>query len=158
MKLGYNEIMIVSMYFDDIKDFINLEIGIKRFQGNMERFHFNPIPLNKYSRRLFTNIETFHIYNYTDEEFKDGRIFKQVIWYKVYYSTYLKEKKQGNICKNIEYTKEDRNTYGNTIPSEVKSLGYKCFDECYSLKSINIPSSINEIELIVLKMFIIKIN
>ena len=115
MKLGYNEIMITSMYFNDIKDFINLEIGIKRFQGNMERFHFNPIPLNEYSRKLFPNIETFHIYNKYDEIFDDGRIFKEIIWYLIDYSTYLKEKEQGNICKNIEYTKEDRNKYGNTM-------------------------------------------
>ena len=91
MKLGYNEIMITSMYFNDINDFINLELGVKRFRGNMERFHFNPIPLNEYSRKLFTNIETFHIYNKNDKIFNDGRIFKKVIWYIVNYLTYLKE-------------------------------------------------------------------
>ncbi|EDR21847.1 hypothetical protein, conserved [Entamoeba dispar SAW760] len=142
MKLGYNEIMIASMYFNDINDFINLEIGIKRFQGNMERFHFNPIPLNEYSRKLFTNIETFHIYNYNDKTFNDGRIFKQVTWYLVDYSIYLFKKEKGNICKNIEYTKYDRKSYGNTIPSEVKSLGYECFKDCYELTTINIPTSI----------------
>ncbi|EDR24373.1 hypothetical protein EDI_043720 [Entamoeba dispar SAW760] len=145
MKLGYNEIMITSMYFNDIKDFINLEIGIKRFRGNIERFHFNPIPLNEHSREFFPNIETFHIYNRKDKIFDDGKIFKYVIWYPVSYSTYLFEKEQGNIYKNIKYTREDRNKYGNTIPLEVKSLGYGCFYECYSLTSINIPAPINEI-------------
>ncbi|EDR26016.1 hypothetical protein, conserved [Entamoeba dispar SAW760] len=137
--------MITSKYFNDIKDFINLEIGIKRFQGNMKRFHFNPIPLNEYSRKFFPNIETFHVYNRGDEIFKDGKIFKKVIWYTVNYSTYIQEKEQGNICKNIEYTKEDRKSYGNTIPSEVKSLGYECFYECSSLTTINIPSSISKL-------------
>ncbi|EDR26017.1 hypothetical protein, conserved [Entamoeba dispar SAW760] len=160
--------MIVSKYFNDIKDFINLEIGIKRYRGNMERFHFNPIPLNKYSRRFFPNIETFHIYNEEDEEFDDGRIAKEVIWYTVDYSRYLKEKEAGNICKNIKYTQYDRDIYGNIIPPEVKSLrdwcfkncdelssitiptpitklGNNCFGECTSLKTINIPTSINEI-------------
>ncbi|EDR24270.1 hypothetical protein EDI_282900 [Entamoeba dispar SAW760] len=99
MKLGYNEIMIISKCFDDINDFINLETGIKRFQGNIERFHFNPIPLNHYSRKLFTNIETLHIYNEEYEIFNDGKIFKYVIWYEVNYSTYLKEKEARNICK-----------------------------------------------------------
>ncbi|EDR24893.1 hypothetical protein EDI_347520 [Entamoeba dispar SAW760] len=122
MKLGYNEIMITSKYFNDIKDFINLEIGVKRFQGNIERFHFNPIPLNEYSRKLFPNIETFHIYNEKDEIFNDGKIFKYVIWYPVDYLTYLFKKEQGNICKNIEYTEKDRKKYGTTIPSEIKSL------------------------------------
>ncbi|EDR25005.1 hypothetical protein, conserved [Entamoeba dispar SAW760] len=142
MKLGYNEIMITSMYFDDIEDFINLEMGVKRFQGNVERFHFNPIPLNYCSRKLFTNIETFHIYNRSDEIFNDGKIFKKVIWYLVSYSTYLQEKEQGNICKNIVYTQYDRKLYGNTIPSEVKSLGDYCFKDCYELTTINIPSTI----------------
>ncbi|EDR25643.1 hypothetical protein EDI_224950 [Entamoeba dispar SAW760] len=92
--------MITSMYFNDFNDFINLEIGVKRFQGNIERFHFNPIPLNEYSRKLFPNIETFHIYNKYNEIFKDGKIFKYVIWYDISYSIYLKEKGK---CKNIEY-------------------------------------------------------
>ncbi|EDR24569.1 hypothetical protein EDI_313310 [Entamoeba dispar SAW760] len=137
--------MIVSMYFNDIKDFINLEIGIKRFQGNMERFHFNPIPLNEHSRKFFPNIETFHIYIISDEEFDDGRINKAIIWYTVNYSTYLQEKEAGNICKNIEYTKYDSYKYGNTIPSEVKSLGDECFKDCTTLTSITIPPSIRKI-------------
>ncbi|EDR24509.1 hypothetical protein, conserved [Entamoeba dispar SAW760] len=145
MKLGYNEIMITSMYFNDIKDFINLEMGVKRFQGNMERFHFNPIPLNEYSRKLFPNIETFHIYNEDDEIFNDGKIFKKVIWYAISYSLYLKEKEAWNECKNIEYTKLDREEYGNIIPHEVKSLGNECFKHCTSLKSIDIPTTISEI-------------
>ncbi|BFU22490.1 leucine rich repeat protein bspa family [Entamoeba histolytica] len=145
MQLGCNEIKIVSKYFKDINDFINLEMGVKRFRGNMERFHFNPIPLNQYSRKLFPNIETFHIYNKEDEIFKDGKIFKYVIWYKVNYSKYLKEKEEGNICKNIEYTKEDREEYGNTIPIEVNSLGNRCFRWCGDIQSINIPTNVNEL-------------
>ncbi|GAB1221254.1 hypothetical protein ENUP19_0075G0002 [Entamoeba nuttalli] len=145
MQIGYNEIMIVSKYFEDINDFINLEMGIKRFQGNMERFHFNPIPLNQYSRKLFPNIETFHIYNKEDEVFKDGKIFKYVIWYKVSYSTYLEEKEEMNEYKNIEYTQKDRKKYGNTIPIEVNSLGYICFEYCTTLTSINIPTSVSKI-------------
>ncbi|GAB1222424.1 hypothetical protein ENUP19_0108G0018 [Entamoeba nuttalli] len=145
MQIGYNEIMIVSKYFEDINDFINLEMGVKRFEGNMERFHFNPIPLNQYSRKLFPNIETFHIYNKEDEIFDDGRIFKQIIWYNVSYSKYLKEKEEMNECKNIEYTKEDVKKYGNTILIEVNSLGYRCFEYCTSLRTINIPTSISKI-------------
>ncbi|GAT99365.1 leucine rich repeat protein bspa family [Entamoeba histolytica] len=145
MQLGYNEIMIVSKYFKDINDFINLEMGVKRFRGNMERFHFNPIPLNQYSRKLFPNIETFHIYNKEDEIFKDGKIFKYVIWYKVEYSRYLEEKEEMNEYKNIAYTEEDRNTYGNTIPIEVNSLEDFCFYRCNDIQSIEIPTSVIEI-------------
>ncbi|EDR28275.1 hypothetical protein EDI_079460 [Entamoeba dispar SAW760] len=145
VTLGYNEIMITSKYFNDIKDFINLEIGIKRFQGNMERFHFNPIPLNEYSRKFFPNIETLHIYEENDDVFNDGKIFKEVIWYKVDYSTYLKEKETGNICKDIVYADKDREKYGTTIPPEVKSLRIGCFGGCEELTSINIPTTISEL-------------
>ncbi|EAL43931.2 leucine rich repeat protein, BspA family [Entamoeba histolytica HM-1:IMSS] len=145
MQLGHNEIMIVSKYFEDINDFINLEMGVKRFRGNMERFHFNPIPLNQYSRKLFPNIETFHIYNEKDEIFEDGRIFKQIIWYKVSYSRYLEEKKEMNEYKNIEYTEEDREEYGNTIPIEVTSLGNYCFYGCNDIQSIEIPTNVSKI-------------
>ncbi|EDR23329.1 hypothetical protein EDI_177500, partial [Entamoeba dispar SAW760] len=111
----------------------------------MERFHFNPIPLNEYSRRFFPNIETFHIYNKKDKIFNDGRIFKYVIWYTIDYSTYLFEKEQENKYKNIEYTEYDRKSYGNTIPSEVKLLGYGYFEYYNELTSINIPTTINEL-------------
>ncbi|EDR23496.1 hypothetical protein EDI_096300 [Entamoeba dispar SAW760] len=96
--------MIVSMYFDDINDFINLEIGIKRFQGNMERFHFNPISLNKYSRKLFHNIETFHICDEDDEIFNDGRILKNSCF-------------KG--CETLTIV---------TIPSMVTEIGNECFN------------------------------
>ncbi|GAT97480.1 leucine rich repeat protein BspA family [Entamoeba histolytica] len=112
----------------------------------MERFHFNPIPLNQYPRRFFPNIETFHIYKEEDKIIEDGRIFKKVIWYKVNYSRYLEEKKkETNECKNIEYTQEDRNTYGTTIPIEVNSLGDICFRWCDDIQSINIPTNVSKI-------------
>ncbi|EDR25009.1 hypothetical protein EDI_329100 [Entamoeba dispar SAW760] len=145
ITLGHYATMIISMYFNDIKDFINLEIGVKRYRGNMERFHFNPISLNKYSRKLFPNIETFHIYNKDDEIFKDGRIFKKVIWYKVDYSTYLKKKEKWSVYKNIEYTKGDIWKYGNTIPLEVTSIIYGCFEGDEELTSITIPTTVKEI-------------
>ncbi|GAB1221156.1 hypothetical protein ENUP19_0068G0007 [Entamoeba nuttalli] len=111
----------------------------------MERFHFNPIPLNQYSRILFPNIETFHIYNKEDEIFEDGRIFKQIIWYKVDYSKYLEEKKAMNEYKNIEYTEEDRKKYGNTIPIEVNSVGEYCFYWCDDIQEIEIPTNVSKI-------------
>ncbi|BFU26445.1 hypothetical protein EHI_154590 [Entamoeba histolytica HM-1:IMSS] len=144
MQLGYNEIMIVSKYFEDINDFINLEMGVKRFEGNMERFHFNPIPLNQYSRKLFPNIETFHIYNEKDEIFKDGKIFKYVIWYKVNYSRYLKEKNEMNELHSFgnECFSGCSSLKSINIPTSVIEIGFGCFEGCLSLTSINIPTSV----------------
>ncbi|BFU19622.1 leucine rich repeat protein, BspA family protein [Entamoeba histolytica HM-1:IMSS-B] len=143
-QLGHNEIMIVSKYFDGINDFINLELGVKRYRGNMERFRFNPIPLDDYSRKFFPNIETLNLYNKDDMIFNDGKIFKQMIWYKVEYSTYLKEKEQGNECKSIEYTEYDREEFGDEIPPEVNSLGDNCFEGYDSFKMV-IPSSVTKL-------------
>ncbi|GAB1225426.1 hypothetical protein ENUP19_0252G0062 [Entamoeba nuttalli] len=75
------------------------------------------------SKKLFPNIETFHIYNKEDEVFKDGRINKYVIWYKVR-------------CDDIQEI---------NIPTSVIEIGNYCFYKCSSLTSINIPSTISKI-------------
>nr|BAN38247.1 leucine rich repeat protein, BspA family [Entamoeba histolytica] len=163
--LGYNEIMIVSKYFEGINDFVNLEMGVKRFQGNMERFHFNPIPLNQYSRKLFPNIETFHIYNKNDTKFQDGKIFKQVIWYEVNYQDYLKEKASGNDYKNVFINKDEKGVDLNNVPEpingigdnfyassnmtelqlspKIKRIGKNCFSHCDQLTKVTVPTSIS---------------
>ncbi|EDR26408.1 hypothetical protein, conserved [Entamoeba dispar SAW760] len=157
--------MIVSTYFENINDFINFEMTCKKYEGNMEKFHFNPIPITIKTRRYFPNIETLHLRKENEEKIEGGKINKKVIWYKKTYSDAIEEINKGNECKNICYTKEDRKKYGNnvpknvnilenecyshcidletvTIPSNVKSIGYKCFCGCTSLKSINIPQSV----------------
>ena len=51
----------------------------RRFWGNSEKFHFNPIPLNKESREVFPNIQTLFIYFDDDEQFlNDERIMKRI--------------------------------------------------------------------------------
>ena len=52
-KLGVYHFMIVSKYFKSIDDFINLEISTRKAKGNMEKFHYNPIALDAWSRTLF---------------------------------------------------------------------------------------------------------
>ena len=49
---------IASRHFESIDDFINLEMGVKRFNGNMTKFHYNPISLTEKTRKLFPNVET----------------------------------------------------------------------------------------------------
>ncbi|ELP83879.1 hypothetical protein EIN_438930 [Entamoeba invadens IP1] len=68
---GYH-IMIVSKYLKTIIDFINLELVCKKFGGNMEKFHFNPIPLNSKTLGYFPNIETLHLWDEGDENFGNG--------------------------------------------------------------------------------------
>ena len=77
----YNyHLMIASKYFETIDDFINLELATPKARGNMEKFHFNPIALDSWSRQFFTSLETLHLYSEDDETFdEDEEIIKRVI-------------------------------------------------------------------------------
>ncbi|ELP91464.1 hypothetical protein EIN_156210 [Entamoeba invadens IP1] len=159
--LGSYHAMIVSKYFITINDFINLELVCKKFRGNMEKFHFNPIPLNSKTLGYFPNIETLHLWNKEDENFGNGflikfnknhvyngmyedvnknrvyvpkRMFYQiVVWFDVDYVTINDENTSQNIkFKNIIYTKNNRKQFGNNIPLNVTSIGFRCFNQCYS--------------------------
>ena len=85
---------IASRHFQTIDDYINLEMGIKRFNGNMTKFHYNPIPLTNTTRKLFDHLQTLFIYSPNDNQFKeDERIiareyckYKQYDLYVLYYS------------------------------------------------------------------------
>ena len=73
-KLGVYHMMIISKYFNTIDDHINLELSKPKAKGNMAKFHMNPIPLDSWSRRFWTSLETLHIYNKRDNHFKKGNI------------------------------------------------------------------------------------
>ena len=82
--------MVVSKYFNTIDDFINMELGIPKTKGNMEKFHFNPIALDEWSRKFFTSLETLHLCSEEDEKFESETFFKKVIWYKMEYGDWMK--------------------------------------------------------------------
>ena len=85
-QLSSYDLMVVSKYFESIDDFINMEIGITKAKGNMSKFHFNPIPLDAWSRTLFTSLETLHLYAKEDEHFPDEQFFKKIYHYEIQYS------------------------------------------------------------------------
>ncbi|ELP88035.1 hypothetical protein EIN_347270 [Entamoeba invadens IP1] len=158
---GYH-IMIVSKYFKTTNDFINLELVCKKFSGNMEKFHFNPIPSNSKTLRYFPNIETLHLWNKKDETFgnvfsintkenENNTIFKKeffymIVWFIVDFETVDRNKSRNIEFKNVTYTQNDREKFGNNIPSSVTSIGEYCFSGCSSLSSIIIPSSVRSID------------
>ncbi|ELP87599.1 hypothetical protein EIN_145830 [Entamoeba invadens IP1] len=160
---GYH-IMIVSKYFETIDNFIKLELVCKKFGGNMEKFHFNPIPLNFKTLGYFPKIETLHLWNAKNENFGNGflintkenidcenkPVFKKeffciIVWFDVDFETFDRNKSLNIEFKNITYTQNDREKFGNNIPSNVKSLGDNCFRCCSSLSSIAIPSSVTSV-------------
>ena len=62
---------LASMWFNDINDFKNIEIATKRAQNNMNKFMYNPIPLDETTRYLFPNLKTLYIYSSNDNRFED---------------------------------------------------------------------------------------
>ncbi|ELP88664.1 leucine rich repeat containing protein BspA family protein, partial [Entamoeba invadens IP1] len=160
---GYH-IMIVSKYFDNIKDFVNLKLVCKKFGGNMEKFHFNPTSLNSKTLGYFPNIETLHLWDEEDENFGNGfmikrrenedsenevvlkkEFFRIIVWFNVDFETVDRNNSRNIEFKNVTYTQNDRKKFGNNIPPIVRSIGEKCFRWCGSLSSVNIPSSVRSI-------------
>ncbi|ELP88650.1 leucine rich repeat containing protein BspA family protein, partial [Entamoeba invadens IP1] len=79
LRLSGYHIMIVSKYleFFNNTNFINLEFVCKKFGGNMEKFHFNPIPLDYKTIGYYSNIETLHLWDVKNENFKNGFIINK---------------------------------------------------------------------------------
>ncbi|ELP84059.1 hypothetical protein EIN_384480 [Entamoeba invadens IP1] len=162
---GYH-IMIVSKYFEDIIDFINLELVCKKFQGNMGKFHFNPISLNYKTFGYFPNIETLHLWSKEDETFGNGfmintkenrenkgvlkkEFYRIIVWFNVDFETVENNKSQNIEFKNVTYTQNDRKKFGNNIPSSVTSIGDGVLVDALilavSLNNVTIPSSVTSI-------------
>ncbi|ELP94705.1 hypothetical protein EIN_109170 [Entamoeba invadens IP1] len=163
-RLSSYHIMIVSKYFKTIKDFINLELVCKKYGGNMEKFHFNPIPLNRKTIRYFPNIETLCLWNKKDDTFgnkfminteenkhcenKTGlkiEFFRIIVWFNVDFETVNRNKNRNIEFKNVTYTQNDREKFGNNIPLNVISIGEECFRQCSNLSSISIPSNVTSL-------------
>ena len=70
-KLGTSDIFIVSKYLETIQDFENIERATKKAKDLTYKFKFNPIELDLYSRKLFKNIETFHLYKKESNHFEE---------------------------------------------------------------------------------------
>ncbi|ELP89336.1 leucine rich repeat containing protein BspA family protein, partial [Entamoeba invadens IP1] len=157
-KIDSYHVMIVSKYFVTIRDFINVELVCKKFGGTMEKFHFNPIPLNSKTLGYFSNIETLCLWNKEDNTFgnrfminkmtngdiEDIPVFKKafykiIVWFNVNFETVDQNKSRNIEFKNVTYTRDDREKFGNIIPLNVTSIGEKCFNWCSYLSSITIP-------------------
>ena len=116
-KLGPYHLMVVSQYFEDINDFKNLEYATKKARGNMEKFHFNPIPLTKESIKYFSQLETLHVYKKSDEEFRDEKFYKRIIHYSVGYEQYkIMNKGDEDIFLNVIFDKFEAKEMNKTLP------------------------------------------
>ncbi|ELP94363.1 hypothetical protein EIN_259710 [Entamoeba invadens IP1] len=71
--------------------------------------------------------------------------FRIIVWFNVDFETVDRNKNRNIEFKNITYTQNDREKFGNDIPLSVTSIGYCCFDECIGLSNVTIPSTVTSI-------------
>ncbi|ELP92651.1 hypothetical protein EIN_369730 [Entamoeba invadens IP1] len=143
-KLDGYSLMIVSKYFTSIKDFINVILVCKKYKDTLDKFHFNPIPLNVRTRYFFPKIETLVIYTTKDYCFNEEKFFKKVVLYPVNYED--TQNSDDNVeYKKVNYSKKDRNLFGNVVPLTIKSIANNCFYHNEFLKSVNIPNGVTSI-------------
>ena len=100
-RLGGYDLMIVSKYFNTIEDFMHMELASPKARNNMEKFHFNPIALDQWSRQFWKHLQTFHVYNKEDEHFPEETFFKRIIHYDIDWEEYSTNKKENEIYKNV---------------------------------------------------------
>ena len=145
-QIDYYSILVASKYFETIDDFINLELSSPRFEGNMEKLHFNPISLTSTTRPFFTSLETLHLYQPEDELFEgDPMIFKRINWFReVDYQTYEDEAKGDMIYKNVVYFNNDINKSNGQIPENITRLSKGT--QLVRSQKVIIPESVNKID------------
>ena len=142
----------VSKYFKSFEDYYNLEIGCKKFRGNLEQLKFNPIELNETLLQYFPNIKTFHLYSQNDELLELTKNLNHCIWYNVSYDKAKELQQQYNCeCKNVTYSVDNRkidcddNCTSFIIPNGIHKLDDKCFSYCSELETLTIPNSVTHI-------------
>ena len=124
---------IASRWFETIEDFINLELSTSKYQGNMTKFHYNPIPLTVKTRELFDHLQTLYLYSEKDELFEDDkRIIKRK---RVYLNEYFEDKEMNQLeewtrkeCEKIVFDSNVDNWYSNeTLNSRVMNRNHLIF-------------------------------
>ena len=163
-------IFIASRHFESIDDFIHLEMVTKRFRGNIEKFHYNPISLTNKLLPFFPNVETLHLYDKNDDFLIGGRIFKYCVWFSFYiYYDAMKKKKRLNeegyeieykrlsyykssreydyneIIKDKENDKKEGDKVDFRLENGIIKIEENCFENYFQIKTITIPSSVKRI-------------
>ena len=144
-QLGSYDIMVVSKYFETIEDFIHVELASTKARGNMEKFHFNPIPLDSWSRQFWTSLQTFHLYSENDEKFDDEEFYKRIIHCDVDYQDWLKKKDNDNVIYKSVVLNDTYAKSVESIPEGVTKIG----KECFSYRTLNemvIPDHVTSID------------
>ena len=102
-------VFIASRHFTSLQDFINLEFVCKRFRGNMEKFHYNPISVTDQTIKYFPNTETLNLYTPEDQYILRNRITAFWDWNKIgVFESKNKSNGYPTIYKRLTFTQKDR--------------------------------------------------
>ena len=116
----------------------------------MDRFRINPIPITEETKNLFHCLDTQQIFEKYSQEIILETVPIIQYNYRIDYSKMIninKEKKEKKLkFKKIVYSHEDKETYGNEIPNGVHILGDDCFRSDKERRTIDIPSTMIELE------------
>ncbi|ELP90919.1 hypothetical protein EIN_361320 [Entamoeba invadens IP1] len=133
--LTSKDIHTVSQYLKTPKDFINIMCVCKNFRQTCLTFKYNPIPLDKLTFQIFSNIETLNFWNEKDfSKFllqkEKPMLFKNFnLLFKTSYIRFVLENNNFVTHPTVTYSKKDREKYGLIIPQVVKSLSHNCFKD-----------------------------
>ncbi|ELP89634.1 hypothetical protein EIN_201590 [Entamoeba invadens IP1] len=145
VRLDVFSFQIVSKYFFYKEDYINSILICHKFMCILDRFRYNPIPVN--STKLFPFMETQHIYTKEDVFIDD--IEHYVVWYSVTLDEFLNDLQDRDITfKNIEFS--NPNNIIQTLASislipNIKSLG-KEFLKFFRVENFQVPNNITELK------------
>ncbi|KAL7716088.1 hypothetical protein QTN25_006411 [Entamoeba marina] len=149
--------MIVSKYFQNKTDYLNVIQTTKKYQTLLDGFHYNPIPVE--TNQLFPHMETQHLYSKTNR--KIPNMYKYIIWYQIPYKDTINRNINNIVFKNVIFTQydlrmwkyshpKDFDSKGNliqiNIPYPITSFGPACFSNCISLTKVTIPPSVKKID------------
>ena len=159
-KLDNYCIFIASRYLESIDDHKNLTRVCKRLRYNMEKFHYNPVSVNKKTVKFFPNIQTLHCYSNIDKYLEGGRIIYYIDWRRRSCNDfeYIKEINSDKVIefkhvvfteKDVEEEKRKQNPHYDSdfkykieIPNGVKEIDENAFGRIWDLREIHIPETV----------------
>ena len=130
-KMDQYTMFISSRWFETIEDHINLILSTKRFQMNMTKYHYNPVPINETTREFFDHLQTLYLYSNEDERFEnDKRIIGREECQIKKYSLYIDQVKQleewtGLQCGEVLFDSDKDNWSINSSDLNDRIIGKK---------------------------------
>ncbi|ELP93224.1 hypothetical protein EIN_055490 [Entamoeba invadens IP1] len=142
-KIDVFSMQIVSLYFDDEKDFSNVIQVCKKYALLLDRFRTNPIRITRKNTHLFPYIQTQQVF--TPLDFLIENIQRKWILYPVTYEQFITNNDSNVIYKKVKFTRNDAKLI-KYIPKTVSVIGIEGMRDINSLDVFNIPTRVTQLE------------